>query len=186
MVLCLFLCEQFTHLVKTLWHSNVATIISNALKSIITKLCRWAVQDSLHFMVWQLYMVIWNMAHLLRRCCHCWNAPPTTSLCSYAQLGLHRSSKHWRMSVSIMLFCMEESNDTPLLHTHFKFGRHSVRVPLCCHLSHSNNNEQNTGGRVQPLLPHQQQLPLMSSTDIIKYEELLLELYILFDLNLLY
>ena len=36
-------------------------------------------------------------------------------------------------------FHMEEFNDAPLLHAHFHVRCHLVRVPLCCHLSHSNN-----------------------------------------------
>jgi len=35
-------------------------------------------------------------------------------------------------------FQMEEFNDTPLLHPHFCVRYHSIRLPLCCHLSHSN------------------------------------------------
>ena len=36
-------------------------------------------------------------------------------------------------------FCMEEFNSTSLPHTHFHGRHHFVRLPLCCHLSHSNN-----------------------------------------------
>ena len=36
---------------------------------------------------------------------------------------------------------MEEFSDTPLLHTRFPVRRYFVRLPLCCHLSHSNNME---------------------------------------------
>ena len=36
-------------------------------------------------------------------------------------------------------FCMEEFRSTPLFHTHFSVRCHSVRLPLCCHLSHGNN-----------------------------------------------
>jgi len=35
-------------------------------------------------------------------------------------------------------FCMEEFKDTPLVHTHFHIRCYFVRLPLCCHLSHSN------------------------------------------------
>ena len=34
---------------------------------------------------------------------------------------------------------MEEFSSTPLLHLHFHARLHSVRLPLCCHLSHGNN-----------------------------------------------
>jgi len=35
-------------------------------------------------------------------------------------------------------FCMEESSDTSLLHTHLHVRCHCIRLPLCYHLSHSN------------------------------------------------
>jgi len=53
--------------------------------------------------------------------------------------------------------------------THFHFRHHSVRLPLCCDLSHSNNTKWGTGGKVQPLLPYQQPPP-MSWADTIKQE----------------
>ena len=71
-------------------------------------------------------------------------------------------------------FCMEEFSSTALLHPHFHVRRHSVRVPLCCHLSHSNNMPRNAGGKVQPLLLSHQQSPLTSWADI-KQEALLSE-----------
>ena len=33
---------------------------------------------------------------------------------------------------------VEEFSDTPLLHMHFSVRCHFVKLPLCCHLSHSN------------------------------------------------
>ena len=35
-------------------------------------------------------------------------------------------------------FCVEECSDTLLLHTCSPLRHHFVRLPLCCHLSHSN------------------------------------------------
>jgi len=35
-----------------------------------------------------------------------------------------------------------------------------VRMPFCCHLSHSSKMEWNTGGKLQPLLPYHQYPPL--------------------------
>ena len=64
-------------------------------------------------------------------------------------------------------FCMEKLNDTPLLYTHFHGRCHSVRLPLCCHLSH-HNTYQNIGGKVQALLPCHQHPPVMSQTSAIK------------------
>jgi len=54
-------------------------------------------------------------------------------------------------------FCMEEFDNTPLLHTHFHVRCHSV----CCHLSHGNKMQGDIGGKVQPLLPYYQHPPLM-------------------------
>ena len=34
---------------------------------------------------------------------------------------------------------MEEFSSTPLLHLHSHVSHYCVRLPLCCHLSHSNN-----------------------------------------------
>jgi len=51
-------------------------------------------------------------------------------------------------------FHMGEFRDAPLLHLHFHVSHHSVRLPLCCHLSHGNKMEQYVGGKVQPLLPY--------------------------------
>ena len=53
---------------------------------------RWAGRDALHFMAWQLCLAIQNMVCLSHCCCHCWYAPPTTSLCSYQVFGFHKCS----------------------------------------------------------------------------------------------
>jgi len=73
--------------------------------------------------------------HLLCYCHHCWNALSTASLCSYPLFGLHQRSAN----VDECLFLhMEEFSDTPLLHMCLCVRCHSVRLPLCYHLSHSN------------------------------------------------
>ena len=46
--------------------------------------------------------------------------------------------KHWWVLVDITFFCTEESHCTPLFHMHSYVRHHSVRVPLCCHLSQDN------------------------------------------------
>ena len=61
---------------------------------------------------------------------------------------LHYARIHWLVSIHVQqvlmyvtgcyFFCMEEFNDTPLLHTYFHVRHHFVRLPLCCHLLHSN------------------------------------------------
>ena len=65
-----------------------------------------------------------------------------------------------KVSVNAIFFCMDEFNDAPLFNTHFLVRCHVVRLPLCCHLSHSNKMQQNIGKKVQPLLPYYQHLPL--------------------------
>ena len=50
-----------------------------------------------------------------------------------------------------------------------------IRLPLCCHLSHSNRMYQNMGRKVQPLLPYHHHLPVMLWANTIKQEALLLK-----------
>ena len=72
-------------------------------------------------------------------------------------------------------FHVEEFDDTLSLHTHSHVSCHSFRLPLCCHLSHSNKTEQSMGGKIQALLPYHQHPPLMLWTNTMKHEALLLE-----------
>jgi len=65
-------------------------------------------------------------------------------------------------------FCTEEFNSTPLLHMHFQVRRHSVKLSLCCHLSHENKKAGNISGKVQPLLPYHQHLPLVLYANKVK------------------
>ena len=64
------------------------------------------------------------------------------------------------VNVSQCSFSTEEFSDTPWLHMHFHVRCHSVRLPLCCHLSHGNKTWWNIDGKVQPLLPYHRDLPL--------------------------
>ena len=100
--------------------------------------------------------------------CHppsqCWH--PLFSLQKLSQTSMNASG--WN------IFHVEEFSSIRLLHLHFHVRCYSVRVPLCCHLSHSNNMPRNAGGKVQPLLLSHQQSPLTSWADI-KQEALLSE-----------
>jgi len=78
------------------------------------------------------------MVCLSHHCRHCWNASPTTSLCSHPLLGLHKRSASISECQWVRFFCMEEFNSTYLLHMHFHVRCHSVTLPLCCCLSHGN------------------------------------------------
>ena len=60
----------------------------------------------------------------------------TVSLYSHSLVGLH---KRPRMSMGVIFFHMKEFNDTLVSHPHFHVRRHFVRLPLRCHLSHSEN-----------------------------------------------
>ena len=130
-------------------------------------------------------------------CCRCWNAPSTASLCSQPLLGLQKHSANINECQWLPFFPHGgiqwhtfASNTLPRQAQRFlalinncKFQqlqwfasakevphvRHCcVRLPLCCHLSHGNNMEQNIGGKIQLLLPHHQHPPLISWTNRIK------------------
>ena len=45
---------------------------------------------SLHAVLIMICMAVWNVVCLSCHCHHCWNTPPTTSLCSHPLLGLHK------------------------------------------------------------------------------------------------
>ena len=61
-----------------------------------------------------------------RLCCHCWNTPPTTSLCSHPLFGLHKSSASvnkcqwvpfistWRHPMPHLYFICTSMSDTIL------------------------------------------------------------------------
>ena len=59
-----------------------------------------------------------------------------------------------------IFFCMEEFNDSPLLHTHFCVSCHFVRLLLCCSLLHNNKIQWNIGRKFQSL-PSYHQHPLL-------------------------
>ena len=63
---------------------NIVTIISHALLAVMNK--------SLHAVLVNICMAIWNMACLT--CCwhQFWNAPPPASLCSHPLFGLYKCS----------------------------------------------------------------------------------------------
>ena len=65
-------------------------------------------------------------------------------------------------------FLMEQFNDTSFLHWHFHVRHHFVRLPLFCHLLHSDRIEWNIGGKVQLLWLYHQHPPLTLWTIIIK------------------
>ena len=100
------------------------------------------------------------------------NTPPTTS---HPLFGLHKDSASINECQWVLLFQHEDFNSTPLLHLHFHVRHHSVRLLLCCHLSHGDKMQWNIGGNVQTLLLQHQHPPLMSWASIITQEALHLE-----------
>ena len=69
----------------------------------------------------------------LCHCHHCWNAPSTphcahTHSRNVQQVLMNGSGCH--------VFHVEEFSSIRLLHPHFHVRHHSVRLPVCCHLSH--------------------------------------------------
>jgi len=66
-------------------------------------------------------------------------------------------TKHQWMSVGAS-FSIWRNSVTHLCFKHTSMLDTTVRLPLCCYLSHSNKVKQNIGGNVQPLLPYDQHL----------------------------
>ena len=118
-------------LFPTQWRWYSAPYIIPRLWS--TDLCKWADQDTLHFVVGELWPFrIWllfhisvitaEMHHLLPHC---------ADICCLVYISI----KQALMNINgCNFFCMEGFNDTHLLHTHFHIRCHFVRSPLCCHL----------------------------------------------------
>ena len=73
-----------------------------------------------------------SLSPLLKRPTHCLTLlTSTTSLPKNIQQTLN-------VSGSLFFPYMGKFHTTPLIHRHFCVRHHSVRLPLCCHLSHSN------------------------------------------------
>jgi hypothetical protein len=99
----MFLFEHpWTHTAQILWYSNIANIICSTLNPTFS-----SVQNSLFVICWfaQMSWVRRSSFHelaavrghperglLSHYCCHCWNAPPTSSLCSHPLFGLCKHS----------------------------------------------------------------------------------------------
>jgi len=65
-----------------------------------------------HFMMQKPCIAIWNVACLLCHCHHCWNASPTTALCSHPLFGLHKCSASEDECHLVPFFHMEKFNGT--------------------------------------------------------------------------
>ena len=78
------------------------------------------------------------------------------------------------MSTGAIFFCMEEFIDTSLLYTHFHVRQRSVRVPLCCHLSHSDGMGHGWEGSTSTAVPPTSTTDVRSA-NAMKQEALLSE-----------
>ena len=106
---------------------------------------------------------------LLTICTNRGNTLATTWLCLHPLFGLHNDLQVSMIISGCNFSCMEEFSDPLLPHTCFHIRHHSVRLPLCCHLSHSNNTSWNIGAKVQPLLPQHHHPPLLLWASIVKW-----------------
>ena len=102
---------------------------------------------------------IWLVFHVT--CCHCWNAPLITSHCSHELFGLHKCSGS-----------INECEWVPLF-PHggiqwYTFVSCTLRCHTTASLLSSVTPQQNTGGKVHPLLPSHQHPPLMSRANVIQ------------------
>ena len=110
---------------------NIVTTINYAFSPVMNK--------TLHTMLVKICMAVQNAACFSHPCHHCWNTPPTASLCSYPQFDLHIIQQMWMNVNGCHLFHVEEFIDTSLFHLHFLIRHQIVRFLFCCHLSQSNN-----------------------------------------------
>ena len=134
--LFLWTLQQFHN--NAIWYSKFSatkqffssvTTISYAFSPVMNK--------SLHAVFLTICM---TMACLSHGCCCCWNARSTASLCSHPLFGLQKhSASISECQRGAIFFYMEEFSSIPLFSMCFHVRHHSVRLPLCCHLSHGNN-----------------------------------------------
>jgi len=136
-------------------------------------LCRWADGGTLHCVMWQLCMALWNMT-CLSHFCHCWNVTHP-SLCSHPLFGLHQRSASVSECQWVPFFSAGKNSMVHLWSIYVSMSDTILSLPLCCHLSHGNKMSQNIGGEVQPLLPYHHHLPLVLWAIVIKQKALLLE-----------
>ena len=139
---CYYVSISGTHLVQTLQYSNIAVIVSKTLKLMLS---------SIHS---SLFIILWFMLHIWKSAWLSWTW--LVFHVAVATAETHHPSSHCAdihclitvniqqalMNVSWFLFfffCMEEFSDTPLHLMHFQVRCHSIRLPLCYHLSYSNN-----------------------------------------------
>jgi len=87
--------------------SNIVTIISSGFLPVMNK--------KLYTAFIKVCMAICNLACLSHYCYHCWNTPPTISLCSHPQIDLHKCSANIDESHQLPLFLHKGFNDTSLL-----------------------------------------------------------------------
>jgi len=89
-------------------------------------------QFALHLLMWQLCIAVWNMVCLSHYCNH-------GTICFSSHMHCFGLNSHWLMSVDVIFSTWRNSMVTHLcLICTTVSDTTFVRLPLCCHLSHSN------------------------------------------------
>ena len=133
-----------THLAQTVWYSNIATIVSSALKLIFSSKQFSHHNSLIHthkpiktFLISWCDSYAWPSITWLIFCIAVATAvtSPTTSL-HYSHCLVSINVQHMSINVNgRTLLHMKEFSSSPLLHTQFHIRLHCVRLTLCCHFS---------------------------------------------------
>jgi len=154
---------------------STITLVDGANSQLQNTIFQHSETLSLHAMLIKICLAVWNIAHLSHHCGHCWNVPPTASLCSHSLFGLNKYSL-W-INGCHFFFPHGEFNSTPLFHPRFHVRYHSVRLPLCCYHVATKFNTILVGNSTSTA--NHQHLPLMLWANIIKEKTLQSSPYIL-------
>ena len=105
---------------------NPSTHINEMIKTLIVLWSDSCARSSEMWLVFHVAVITGEMRHPIPHCAH---------IHCLVSINIQQDS----MNISeCSFFCTEEFNYTPLLHVHFHVKCHYVRLPLCCHLLHSN------------------------------------------------
>ena len=119
--------EANIHLCTQFPCHNLLIHIVELIKMLYTLCCGSCAWLSGMWFVFHVAVAAAEMHHPLLHCAHIrWLVSINVQQVSVKVTGCH-------------LFLLEEFSDIPLLHLHFHVQCHSVRLPLCCCLSHSIN-----------------------------------------------
>jgi hypothetical protein len=123
---------------------------------------------STNFAVFQHYQHHFqNVACFSHHRRHCWNTPPTVSLCPHPLFGLCKCSASIDDCQWVQFFHMEEFSDISVLYTLPCQMQICQTAPLLLSVSRQ-QTLQTIGGKFQPVLPYHQHPPLTSWANSIK------------------